>query len=118
MDSRPLSDEPDAQSMTDELRNRHETGDGDLCDQIVSERGRKVFRQIGQAIKNQKDAFVSQEQYDKMVAELAKRRHIVLENVPDQYSSSQDSSSFYSSSEFNSATGAELGSGSGSGSNE
>ena len=44
MDSRPLSDEPVAQSMIDQLRNRQETGDGNLCDQIVSEKGRKVFR--------------------------------------------------------------------------
>ena len=63
--------------MTDLVRNRDSAG----YDSHKEER--KVLRQIDQAIKTQKDAYLSQEQYDKLVVELAKRRDIVLENVPD-----------------------------------
>ena len=87
MDLHAPSHEIAAKSMPDLVRNRDSTG------YDSHEERQKVLRQIDQAIKNHNIAYLSQEQYDKLVEELAERRHIVLRNVPDQDSSSQSSSS-------------------------
>ena len=59
----------------------------------MSEHGRKILRQIDQAIKDLDAAKLAHEEHEKMMKELSKRRDILLEHPGSNKSSNFDSSS-------------------------